>query len=335
VLWFFLWGAMLSVPLAAGLPRADMSGITLVESSAGAAAKAAHPDYSGGMSLTLAVDDQERLKGTFPWAGIEWTAERVALRLMWFGIAILIALVAAVPFDRFDESRRRFRGGRSASPATTGPSPRKRGGIRIGLVTGFLPPVLAGELRLMLNGLRWWWWAIFLGLVVAGAATPIEIARGRILPFAWIWPVLVWSAMGAREARDGTEELVFTAKHPLARQLPAVYLAGVAVAAIAGSGVLLKCLVTGSVAACGAWLVGALFVPALALALGAWSGASKPFEAIYVVLWYLGPLQPVPALDFMGASDLTVAAGIPAYYAAATAALLVAAWAGRRWRLAR
>jgi hypothetical protein len=82
-------------------------------------------------------------------------------------------------------------------------------------------------------------------------------------------------------------------------------------------------------------VVGAFFIPAFALACGAWSGGSKLFEALYVVLWYIGPLQPVPALDFMAASDLTVAAGIPWRYAAAAVVLLALAVVGRRWRMAR
>jgi hypothetical protein len=107
----------------------------------------------------------------------------------------------------------------------------------------------------------------------------------------------------------------------------------VAIAASAGIGV--RCLASGLFGAFAAWLIGALFVPALALACGAWSGGSKLFEALYVVLWYLGPMQPVPALDFMGASDLTIAAGIPVDYAVATAACLAAGVAGRRLKMTK
>lgn len=199
----------------------------------------------------------------------------------------------------------------------------------------FLPTVFAGELKLMLNGRAWWFWAVFAGLIVAGAVTPLEISRGRILPFAWIWPILVWSPMGAREARDGTEELVFTAPRPLLRQLPSVYFAGVAVAFVAGSGVALKCIMTGSFASLSGWLAGALFIPALALCLGAWSGGSKFFEAIYTVLWYLGPMQPVPALDFMGASNAAIASGMPLVFGLAAAVLLAGAVAGRRFKMVR
>jgi hypothetical protein len=338
VVWFFLYSAILAIPMATGSPRLDITGVMLVQESAGAAAKAAYPEYDGGFSLTVGGDIRNRLKGSFPWAGIEWTPERLAQRLALFGIAILLALIAAAPFDRFDESRR-ARGQLREEPLPLGtdtrqPVPIPVRGVALRLPS-FLPPVFAGELKLMINGRPWWFWAVFAGLIVAGAATPIEISRGRILPFAWIWPILVWSAMGAREARDGTEELVFTAPRPLSRQLPSLYAAGVVVAMAAGSGVALKCLVTGSFAALTGWFAGALFIPALALCLGAWSGGSKLFEATYTVLWYVGPLQPVAALDFMGASDAALAIRTPVYAGVAAAALFATAVAGRLWKMVR
>jgi hypothetical protein len=277
------------------------------------------------------------LKGSFRWDGIEWTAARLAKRFAWFVAAILIALVAALPFDRFDESRRK-QGSEGTLPFFASKrypgSVERRRGVSLP-IPSFLPTVFVGELRLMLNGRAWWFWAVFAGLIVAGAVTPLDVSRGRILPAAWLWPILVWSAMGGREARDGTEELVFTAPRPLLRQLPAVYLAGVSVALAAGSGVALKCLMTASFAALGGWLAGALFIPALALCLGAWSGGSKLFEAVYTVLWYVGPMQPVPALDFMGASNAALVEGMPLYSGIAAAALFATAAAGRRFKLVR
>lgn len=55
-----------------------------------------------------------------------------------------------------------------------------------------------------------------------------------------------------------------------------------------------------AVASLAAWAGGALFIPALALALGTLSGAPRVFQAVYVVVWYL-MINDVPALDVMGA----------------------------------
>jgi hypothetical protein len=141
--------------------------------------------------------------------------------------------------------------------------------------------------------------------------------------------------MGNREARNATEGLVFSAPRPLGRQLPAAWAAGVLLALATGGGVALRLALAGDRAGLGAWLVGALFVHTLALALGVWSGGGKLFEVIYLLLWYLGPLQHVPAMDFLGAAPAAVAKGMPLVYLAATALLGAATVAGRRRQLAR
>ena len=81
-----------------------------------------------------------------------------------------------------------------------------------------------------------------------------------------------------------------------------------------------------SLAALGA---GAVFVPALALCLGAWSGSTRPFEALYVVLWYIGPVNGVPFLDFMGVSGQAVEVGASGWFTLSAAALALLAWPGR------
>ncbi|HEX4824436.1 MAG TPA: hypothetical protein VFV19_08990 [Candidatus Polarisedimenticolaceae bacterium] len=327
VLWFFAWSALFTVPMVTHSRQADMSGLVTIQESMGEAARAAHPDYREGFTFSIGPSLEDPARGTFVWNGLAWSPSLVVSRLAWFGIAALLALAAAVPFDRFGGDGTRLLQAKPRSAEGTR-------GIALRL-PAFLPPVYAGELKLMLSGRRIWWWAVFVGLAAACTFAPSAFARGKLLPFAWLWPVLVWSSMGAREAKDATEELVFVAPRPLLRQLPSVYAAGVTVAIVASGGLAVRILASGNLAAFGAWLVGALFIPALALACGTWSGGSKLFEALYVVFWYVGPLQPVPALDFMGVSDLTVSAGIPARFAAATAILLAAAVAGRRWRLSR
>jgi hypothetical protein len=181
-----------------------------------------------------------------------------------------------------------------------------------------------------LKGRKWLWYAGAAGFVIGGAVNSAAEAQGKILAFAWLWPVLLWSAMGAREAKHGTDALVFSSAHALSRQLSAVWVAGVILAMATGAGVGGRLLVAGHWAGLGAWMVGAMFIPALALTLGVWSGSSKLFEGVYTVLWYIGPAQPTPGLDFMGVSPVAVASGVPLYYLAATAALLAAAFAGRR-----
>lgn len=156
-----------------------------------------------------------------------------------------------------------------------------------------------------------------------------------VLPLAWIWPILLWSALGTREARHGTDGLVFSAAHPLGRQLPAAWLSGVVLAMATGGVAALRLGLGGDWGGLGAWAVGVLFIPTMALALGVWSGSGKLFEILYLVLWYLGPMQRVTPLDYLGSIPEAVKSGVPLAYLAATGLLMLVAVMGRKRQLAR
>jgi hypothetical protein len=75
------------------------------------------------------------------------------------------------------------------------------------------------------------------------------------------------------------------------------------------------------------WVGGVIFVPALALALGVFSSGSRVFEVVYVIWWYIGPLQKMAGMDFT--------AGAPQVYMLAGAGLLLhsAFWRNRQVRV--
>jgi hypothetical protein len=160
--------------------------------------------------------------------------------------------------------------------------------------------VLTVELKLLLKGQRWWWYAVTTGLIIACATSPSVITREIILPIAWVWPILIWSAMGSREIHNNVQQLVFSSALPLWRQLPAQWLAGFIVTLIMASGAVLRFALDSDTIGLMALLSGALFIPSLALTSGVWSGTSKLFEILYITTWYLGPLNKVRELDFIG-----------------------------------
>src|SRR5262249_1343647 len=128
--------------------------------------------------------------------------------------------------------------------------------------------LVLAELRLALQGYRWWWYAIAFGLLAAEVVAPLSASRGLVLAFAWLWPILIWSAMGARESRSATSPLLFSSPRILFRQLPACWLAGVLIAVLTGGGAAVRLLLAADGAGVFAWCVAALFLPALALGLG-------------------------------------------------------------------
>jgi hypothetical protein len=340
IVYFFVWIAGLSAGFTTGTRHFDLSGLFIVAESAKAAAKLSADN--GGFSFTLDFGHFDFPLSVFRWEGIAWTTEMVVGRIAWLGFSVVLALFAALLFDRFDPAR-----GKASSEAPESvPVPAQERIVERAFAQAVtLTPlgaarsgsrffaILSAELRLMLQGQKWWWYAIAAGLAVASAAVPSAEGRGIVLAFAWIWPALLWSSMGMREARDQTQQLVFSTPHPIARQLPAVWMAGVVIALITGGGFALRLLFGGNLRGELAWLIGALFIPTFALALGVWSGSGKPFEILYTLLWYVGPLHAIPQLDFMGSAPATAATRYPLVYLVLTAALVLTALAGRARQL--
>jgi hypothetical protein len=343
IAYFFLWMLGLALPVTSGMKgihRADWSGLSVIWESVAAGAKLS-PEKSD-FSFSLDLGSHELVHSTFHWNGVDWTVGIILGRLFWLGIALALAFFAALLFDRFDPARgRRLRETRQpepdAAPEMTAEPLRGPAAALAPLPVGPLQfrfgAMLAAELRLMLKGQKWWWYGVALAFVAACAVVPSAEARGILLGCAWIWPVLLWSAMGVREAREQTSQILFSAPRPIARQLPAVWLAGFVLAALTGSGFALRLLAAGNIRGLLAWLIGALFIPTFALSLGVWSGSSKPFEILYTLLWYVGPMHAMPPLDFMGSAPATAASRYPLIYLIVTCVLIVLSLAGRKRQL--
>ncbi len=301
--------------------------------------------------------------GTFRWEGMAWTADVLLPRLIPLVIAISIVFLATLFFHRFDPShftlqrfdlwarlrrrvpprRRKRRGGEAEKEALQ--EQDLAGGFKLDLATTLSPlaqhgrkpsfrRTITAELRLMLKGHRWWWYAGAAGLILATLLVPLEIMHQRLLPIAWVWPVLIWSSMGTRETRYATDQIVFSAAYPLQRQLPATWLAGVIIAMIMGSGGLIQMLLVSEWVGVITWTIAVLFIPALALGLGTLSGVSKLFEAIYIALWYFASVERIPSLDFMGrVPQETLASGGSLIFLVVTFAFLAVAFISRRRQL--
>ncbi|HLY61215.1 MAG TPA: ABC transporter permease [Terriglobia bacterium] len=352
VSYFFLWTAALSIPMAAhqslgGHPLDDLIGSGILLPDLIAACGATYPGCGNNGNISMGLNFKEAGQyfdlTTFRWEGIHWAPEIILGRLMWLLVAVVIAGMAAFFFSRFDPAREGLRLTREQKRARGQENVETSGGLAAaGTLTVSLTPLarnaggnhfarlVLSELRLMLKGQSRWWYAVAAGLLVASAAIPYSEARQALAGLAWIWPVLIWSQMGAREARHATESLVFSSERALYRQLPAAWVAGVVVAVLTGGGYGLRLLIGGDARGFAAWCLAALFIPSLSLAFGVWSGSSKLFEVIYTLWWYMGPMSHAPGINFLSSSLSNQSL---AFYLVATTTLLVAAFLGRRTQL--
>jgi hypothetical protein len=351
VIYFFVWISLLMLgtpvlsanrPLPTSAYFRDFNGIASITGQMQTIVRGIDPEYKGGSSL--GAGPGAHATKTFLFTGLQWNKAMVLSRMMWLMIAGAVALLASVFFNRFDPARA-WRLKIKTKPAAISdaaipaalPALASSSGhltpltrIGMGTRTRFIQLVVS-ELRLMLKGQRWWWYVVAAGLFIACLASPVNASRGGVILAAWMWPILLWSQMGAREARYSTQSLIFSSDQALARQLPAAWMAGVLVAALTGGGLGIRLLLAGNSEGLAAWATACLFIPTLALALGTWSGGSKAFEALYTVWWYIGPANRATGVDFIGTS---AANSRPGMYLLFTGVLLLAAYAGRRSKMA-
>ncbi len=344
VIYFFVWifSFMAWMGIGTVLPLfKDPLGYNLFTKDLYTAASAAFPGDL--ISKYLSVGNYS-MPGTqikvFNWAGVDWTPSIVGTQWLWAVAGLGLILLSALWFARFDPSREGLR------HASVKPEGAKEGKLawlqkmaariplpslsplvsKLAQVNPFLG-VLFAELRLLLNGRRWWWWVITIGLAFSILSSPLDVTTQYLIPFAWLWPLTLWSEMGSRERKNNTSQMVFSSSRPVVRQLPAAWLAGVLATALLVIGGAIFFLSNNNLPGLVGWVGGVVFVPSLALALGVLSSGGRVFEVIYIIWWYIGPLQKIPGLDFT--------AGAPQVYLLAAAGLLLlsAFWRGRQVRV--
>ena len=341
IVYFFLIMALISgimVPAELGAsgfadnPYIDFTGMQMISNSVKSAARAAYPDAGGmGFGVGFEISGEPEF---FAYNGVQWTTGILASRLLHLLLAVGLALLSSVWFDRFDPARLLRVKRKAAAPETAPPlaaEPIPLSSVRLTPLSGGrtrfrFGALLLGEVKLFLKGQRWWWYVIGAGLIVGQLVGPSDWTR-NLLIVAWLWHTLILSKLGCRENLFNTRQIVFSAPRPMS-QLSAGWLSAVLVTALLGSGALIRLLLAGDGVEVLGWLTAIVFIPSLALALGALTGSGKAFEALYV-FWMYALTQKVPALDFAG-----FVPGSPFYlYAPVAVGLIAIAALARRRQL--
>ncbi len=328
VAYFFLWTWYLVWSFQANMRAAwwrDLLGGNLVIGKVWPAILQIDP-HARSNSIELGALIGTTVHRSFTYAGFHWTAGDFAARSMWFLVAVGVVAAASLLFDRFSKAAHDTRRARPGKFAVRWSSTIER--VTTPVIdavfgTDFGAIVLA-ELRLLLCGSSFWWYAASAGLWVFQLFADAK-GQSIAIGLAWIWPILIWSQLGTRERVYETEQFVYPTLHPIRRQLLAQWVAAVTLALVLAGGSVIHWALSANLIGIEGVLAGAVFVPALALACGAISGTTRLFEIIYLVLWYLGPMNRT-------IFDFTQGAYAPAF-TLASLVLLVFAMISRKWRL--
>lgn len=150
---------------------------------------------------------------------MHWTREIILSRLLWFGLSLGLAFLAALFFRRFDPAKERSKRSQKLPEQAAQPEITEDSGVSTQVRSARLHPIteprrfslvfmVLAELRLALHGISLWWYLVAAGLIAASLFTPLPVSRAFLIA-AWIWPLLIWSAMGTRERRLRTDQIIF------------------------------------------------------------------------------------------------------------------------------
>lgn len=307
----------ISVSLLGDTP-VDITGIAILRNSMETAIATQYPTFEGPIR-SFAYTSAEGAVETFRWAGLGVTLRTLGSRLPIVALSASLLGVATITFDRVAESpgwlQTRFARWRAddsdtngspetpqasqphtpAEPVTLAPAKTQRFGVT---------QMLAAEFRMAVRGQRRLWYLGCLVGFVATAVAPLNALGTLVVPIVLLSMLPIWSALGVREQFHQTGELVFVASNPL-RLLSVSYLVSAAI----GAGLVLPAFVRfalgGQLHTLFGGLVAVLCLPAVALAAGVWSGKPAVFEVGYLTAWYLGPMNGVEPLDYLGANPAT------------------------------
>jgi len=299
----------------------DLGAVSVFTESVRAAARVAFPGEKIALIMGfVAFDPMMQVENykIFTWNGIDWTPQLIFYRLLWVGLAIASVLLAVPFFDRFDPAKVKRRTNRNVSTRSTKQMTDRDPELILDRSYGDLPTarprfsvtrLLMAELRLALKGYHWIWYAIAGGLAAAQIFAPFDITRLYLVPAAMIWPLIIWSSIGTRDHRHNTSQLLCSSAQPLTRQFPARWASGLVIALAAVCCMLVRAVAVGEYLYVMALLMGAVFVPTAALTLGTLSRSNKLFEVSYLLVWYIGSIEHLAAIDLLGTTAEAVTSG--------------------------
>ncbi|AWB43512.1 hypothetical protein DCC85_04260 [Paenibacillus sp. CAA11] len=314
ILFFALWIFISIYSIESKSEMWDLFGLQTITPGILHAAVQNVPTLGEPAGFSFGYTALEQAPQIFVWNGVEWSQVHLLGRVIWILAGCIVTLISATLFTRFRTERKNAAKQLIVPPIYTAKSPsmleptQKEWGSGSFSLSSPVPKVggqrifqlVRYELILMLKGVSWWWWLLAVALIAFSLFVPMGMASAWF-PLVLIWPLGLWSQMGTRDKQYFTTAMIRSSSPPIYKWL-SVWLAGITLALLMSSGVLIQYGLNNRIPELYSWCAGILFVPTLALALGSLSGSRKLFEVVYMLWWYLGPMNHLPGLNFLHGS---------------------------------
>lgn len=302
VLIFIFWVTMTSLSVAVPGKIFDVFAIGKLLSAMTTGASQAF-SYVSSESGSFGFYPHTNPTPTFVWSGMTWEKSFLLSRLLWVGIAFFICAFSALVFDRF----KRNVSEKEASKAEGHKETVKK------QASSFqpLPPVLIrksvsvfsllkGEIKILTAGLSKGWHVTYLATILLAWILPLKQVRWISVILLILMPV--WSKAGCDRKMFGTKALLI-ASGQQGKKWWACWMDEILLSLLLSSGVIVRYFLMGKMLQGIGWFVGTVFIPTLALFLGTICESQRLFEAVFIVWFYLGCINNMGKLDFLGIAE--------------------------------
>lgn len=200
---------------------------------------------------------------------LSFTAARLIEKGCMIGFGIIICIAAAAIVPRYENVR--------TVHAVSEKTHIKSGGHGL-LVTEFI---------LTFRNCSEVWYIIMSVLWLSMFAVDVETAQGTSWVLATAWSCILFSDYGCREKKSNLNILIPTFYHAYPHQLLMRWCVGGIISLLITAPVIIRAFFAGELMGAIAGIVFSLFVPALSIFLGGFSGSERTFEIVCLMICYL------------------------------------------------
>ncbi|MGO5065617.1 hypothetical protein FDF31_10280 [Clostridium sporogenes] len=184
--------------------------------------------------------------------------------------------------------------------------------------------IIKSEIKIIFALPKLWWYIIIILCSIGVFFVEGDMLYKFLIPVIWILPIFIWSKLGSIQMNFNMEEYLFTYKNYRNKQLLNSIITGILFTIFINIGVIIKFAMLNNFLAICYILMATFFVNVLGIFIENATGSSTAFEIIYIILWYVGILNGLMSLDFLGLTQKAASAHIPIIFLVIGVALLIA-----------
>lgn len=174
--------------------------------------------------------------------------------------------------------------------------------------------IIESKLKIMLALPNLWWYGIVIICSVGVLFAQGDNLYKFLIPAIWILPIFIWSKLGTIEKNFHMEDYLLTYKNYRNTEILNSVTAGIIFTIVINISVIIKFLMLGNLIGVLYVFMAVFFVNALGIFIGSFFASSTAFEIIYIILWYVGVLNGLSSLDFIGLTRNAACTYIPVVF---------------------